>query len=73
VTPEGEVWVERSVTAGAPRTFDLFDAGGRLRARATLRSGRRLLGFGRGTLYAAATDDSSIEILERFRWPSAGP
>jgi hypothetical protein len=72
-TPEGEVWVERSVAAGAPRTFDLFDAGGRLRARVSLPSGRRLLGFGRGTLYAAATDDSGIEILERFLRPSARP
>jgi hypothetical protein len=67
-TPEGEIWIGRSHTAGA-RTwhYDLFDAAGRLTGRATLPVGSSVVGFGVATVYVARTDEDDLVHLERFR------
>lgn len=65
--PEGSVWVERSLPLGAPSTWDVFDASGRLALRIVLPRGRRLAAIGKGTLYAVSTDDDGLQRLERYR------
>ena len=41
--PDGTLWVERSMPAGAPRTFDVFDATGRVMQSVVLPANHRLL------------------------------
>jgi len=68
VTPEGEAWVRRTVPAGERRPhYDVFDAQGKLVARAVLPAGTRLVGFGNGTAYLVRTDDDGLEWLGRYR------
>lgn len=66
ITPEGELLVERSVPAGAAPVLDVFDTEGRLVRQVTLPAGRRVVGVGRGTLYAVAKDADDLETLERY-------
>jgi hypothetical protein len=67
IGPGGALVVERSVAAGDPPVLDVFDGDGRLRRQVTLPAGRRLVGVGRGVLYAAAADADGLETLEVFR------
>jgi hypothetical protein len=68
VTPEGELWVPRSQPAGAKGPlYDVFDSRGGLVRQVRLPEGRRLVGFGRGTLYAVHKDADDLEWLERYR------
>jgi hypothetical protein len=67
LSPEGTLWVERSMRLGHPSTWDVFDRDGRLATRFTMPEGRRLAGLGVGTLYAVATDEDGIQRLERYR------
>lgn len=69
IADDGTLWVERSVPAGAPRVFDLFDRQGVRRGAVALPPGRRLLGLGTRTVYLAAVDDDGVERLERYRLP----
>lgn len=66
-TPEGELWVERAQSARqARRTYDVFDASGRLARQVVLPENRRLIGFGTGVLYAVRVDQDDLEWLERY-------
>jgi hypothetical protein len=68
VTPEGELWIRTHQPAGAKRQrYDVVDAQGRLVRRVELADDRRLVGFGRGTLYTVRRDADDLEWLERFR------
>lgn len=68
VAPSGEVWVAVSQPAGAERTrYDVFDAQGRRVRQVELGTGRRLLGFGRGTVYLARIDEDDLQWVERYR------
>lgn len=68
ITPEGDLWVQRSLPAAVTRPrFDVFDRGGRLVRQIELPEGRRLLGFGRAALYAIRTDADGLQWLEKFR------
>ncbi|HSE27941.1 MAG TPA: hypothetical protein VLA95_06890, partial [Gemmatimonadales bacterium] len=68
VTPEGEAWVRRTVPAGEQRPhYDVFDAQGKLVAKAVLPAGTRLVGFGKGALYLVRTDEDGLEWLGRYR------
>jgi len=66
VTPAGEAWVRRYVTSGDPETYDVFDARGRRVRQVVLPEGRRLVGFGRGVLYAVYVDENDLQWLERY-------
>lgn len=66
-TPEGEIWVERSVATGAPREYDVFDRQGALSARYILQRDRRIVGFGNGTVYVVRSDEDDLQYLERYR------
>jgi hypothetical protein len=67
VAPDGALWVERSVPAGAALVLDVFDDGGRMVRQVILPAGRRLVGVGREVLYAVAADPDGLETLERYR------
>jgi hypothetical protein len=68
VTPEGELWVPASQPAGAQGAlYDVFDGRGERVRQVRLPEGRRLVGFGQGTLYAVHKDADDLEWLERYR------
>jgi hypothetical protein len=64
--PDGKVWVERSVPAGAALVYDVFGAQGEVVSKVSLPAGRRLLGVGAKYLYARALDADGISHLERY-------
>jgi hypothetical protein len=67
ITPEGEVWVERTRKASdrTPR-YDVFDRTGRLTGQVRLRPRSRVVGFGKGTVYVVRSDEDDLQYLERF-------
>lgn len=66
--PTGEVWVLRTRAANDEvPTYDVFDAQGRLTARATLPRGSRILGFGRGVIYLSRIDEDDLVYIQRWR------
>jgi hypothetical protein len=68
VTPEGELWVKRSQAIGEKQhLFDVFNSDGERIVQVWLPEGRRLVGFGRGTLYAVAVDEDDLQWLERYK------
>lgn len=69
VDHEGRGWVRVSMSAGAPATYDVFNEQGNKVATVTLPEGRSLVGFGSGSLYAAAVDEFDQHYLERFANP----
>jgi hypothetical protein len=67
VTPNGEMWVERHVPAGTPRTFDVFGADAKLKKQIILPEGRRLAGFGvNGAVYLIHVDEFDLQTFERY-------
>lgn len=69
VSPTGEGWVERYGPAGEPLTYDVFGRDGALLRRVVLPADRRLVAFGKGTLYLARTDADGLQWLERYAYP----
>jgi hypothetical protein len=67
MSPEGTLWVERSVKLGEPPLYDVFDSAGVRVAQVKLTRGRRLVGMGAGTAYVVATDEDGLQRLERYR------
>ncbi len=64
----GEVWVLRARAANDEvPVYDVFDAQGRLIARATLPRGSNLLGFGRGVVYLSRIDEDDLVYIQRWR------
>ena len=66
-TPDGKVWVQRYGTGDAPE-FDVFDGQGRRTGQITLPAGRRVVGFGSGTVYLVMTDEFDLLYLERYTY-----
>ncbi len=68
--PDGRLWVERAASLTDPvRTYDIFDGTGRLAARATAPSRRRVVGFGERAVYMVFRDADDVEHLERYSYP----
>ena len=67
VAPDGNLWVERFVSAGTPPKIDVFDARGIKTGDITLRAGRRVAGFGDGVVFLVYTDDVGLQWVERYR------
>jgi hypothetical protein len=64
--PDGTLWIERSVAAGAARVYDLVNGSGLLVRRVSLPVGRRAVAVGIRGLYARHLDDNGIAYLERY-------
>jgi len=76
--PRGERSGVRSVAGGMLQAFtnlplaprhDVFDAAGRVVERVVLAPGSRVVGFGRGTVYVARSDEDDLQHLELHRLP----
>jgi len=67
---DGLLWVLRSAKAGAPTLFDVFDAGAKVAFQVELPAGRKLTGFGAGSVYLARVDEDDLHYLERYKLPS---
>lgn len=69
-SPDGEAWVLRTRSAGdnVP-TYDVFDRTGALVKKVMLNPSSRVVGFGKGTVYVARTDDDDLQYLERYKKP----
>jgi hypothetical protein len=66
VTPEGLIWVQRSMPDGAEPMYDEIDARGRVVRRYLLPKDYRLVGFGKGAVYLTHADEDDLLHLERF-------
>jgi hypothetical protein len=69
VTPDGELWVTRSVPAGQAVIIDAFGADGMRRRSITAPPGSVVVGFGRGAVYLAHADSDGLLTLARYRRP----
>ena len=67
--PDGLLWIERSVPAGAARVYDVVGPDGGVVRRVTLPVGRRVVGFGARGVYARHIDADGINYLERYDQP----
>ena len=69
-SPDGEAWVLRTRSAGDKvPTYDVFDRTGALVKKVMLNQSSRVVGFGKGTVYVARTDDDDLQYLERYKKP----
>jgi hypothetical protein len=66
VTPEGDVWVQRHVSAGEPVQFDVFGADAELKGKVTLPAGRNVVGIGKSAVYVVRTDELGLQWLEMY-------
>lgn len=69
VASDGNYWLERHVTAGETRTFDVLDQTGRRIGSVRLPPDRRLEGFGDGAVYLSHADELDFVWLERYTLP----
>jgi hypothetical protein len=69
-TPDGEVWVFRTRPASDKvPSYDVFDRTGALVKKVTLNPGSRVVGFGKGTVYVARSDEDDLQYLQKFAKP----
>lgn len=74
VSPEGEVWVQRTRPANDQTpVYDVFDGSGRLVRKVALARESRVAGFGRGSVYVVRTDEDGLEYLQRYPWVRGEP
>jgi len=69
VDAQGRAWVRRHVEAGEESTYDVFDSSGVRVGTLLLPHGKRVVGFGEGTLYAVSFDAMDLSYLERYSLP----
>ena len=70
VAPEGDVWVLRTRPAGDKiPTYDVFDRTGTLVKKVSLNPSSRVVGFGKGVVYVARSDEDDLVYLQRFTRP----
>lgn len=70
VAPDGMLWVHRTRAANDPTpNYDVLDGTGKVAMRVELPAGTRLVGLGKGTVYATRTDDDDLQYLQRYRLP----
>jgi hypothetical protein len=70
VAPGGEAWVLRTRPAGDKvPTCDVFNKAGALVKKVALNPNSRVVGFGKGTVYVARTDEDDLQWLQRYTRP----
>ncbi len=70
VDPQGRAWVRRHVRAGEASTYDLFDRRGERVATVLLDHGKRVVGFGKESVYVVAFDALDLTYLEHCTLPA---
>jgi hypothetical protein len=66
VSRDGELWVERYVSADEVPAYDVFDDTGTLVRRVILPEMRSVVGFGDGVVYLARSDEFDLQWLEKY-------
>lgn len=69
IDPSGRAWVRRHVGAGDPSAYDVFDRAGSRIGTVTLDPGKRIIGFGRSSVYVVSFDEFDLNYLERYAMP----
>jgi hypothetical protein len=68
VSPEGDVWVQRTAAeSDTVSRYDIFAVGGGIVKHAVFPARTRVVGFGRGAIYAVRIDDDDLQHLQRFK------
>ena len=68
VSPNGHIWVPRTLPFGAAKTvYDIFDGQGERADRVELPARSRVIGFGAGCIYAAERDERGAVSLRKYR------
>lgn len=67
VAPNGQLWVRRTAAPGAPPTYDVIDATGKLVSHVVLPQKTRLVAFGNGVVYLVRLDNDDLQYLGRYR------
>lgn len=68
--PTGGLAIMRTPDARSPRiVYDIVDRTGRLESRLSLSSHERIIGFGKHSVYVAATDADDLQFVRRHPWP----
>ena len=68
--PDGRVWIRRAPSLRAPATdYDIVDRTGSLSGRLHIPENEMIVGFGRSSVYIAATDDDDLQHLKRYPLP----
>jgi hypothetical protein len=70
VDARGRAWVRRNMPAGERPLYDVFGADGNRITTFELAEGRRILGFGEGSVYVAYNDEFDLVYLERYALPA---
>ena len=65
----GRAWVRRALKAGAPSTYDVFDRSGKRVGSVSLAPGKRVVGFGKGSVYVVSYDELDLNYLEVYDLP----
>lgn len=67
VSPDGEIWVNRSRAAGDNiPVYDVFDSTGRLVRKVSLPKDHAVTGFGTRSTYVIRTDEDGLQYLVRY-------
>ncbi len=69
VDSDGHAWIRRSMKAGEPVTYDLFDTTGSRVRTVQISQDRLLAGFGDGTVYVSRFDEFDQQYLEKYALP----
>jgi hypothetical protein len=64
--PDGRLWIRRTATRREAAIFDVIGDGGQLVARVTFPDRSRIVGFGRGAVYAVRSDSDDVEYVEKY-------
>jgi hypothetical protein len=66
IAKNGDLWVERYVSAGTVPVYDVFDENGVRVKRVVLPEGCTVVGFGIGSVYLARSDEFDLQWLEKY-------
>ena len=67
---DGRLWIRRTATSQNPKPpYDVIDRSGALAGRVAVEKDVVVVGFGRGAVYAARTDESGLQKLQRRPLP----
>jgi hypothetical protein len=67
IAPDGNMWLLRSRLGGDPiPTFDVFNGSGVLIGKVSIPGDRRVVGFGKNSVYLSKTDGDDMQWLERY-------
>ena len=70
---DGMLWIKRNVKAEAPIMYDVLDRAAKLAFQLELPPKRKVVGFGKGSVYLAREDDDGLHYLERYALPASRP